>query len=554
MSRLQARKPVFRLVLSHPDFRVEIDGATVETIPTEAPGRDARLAALARRIAAGNGRLVVVLPESEVWRARFAGRTGTARLRAAAEAALGSGDIAVALGPADPNGRGLAAVRRSTLEETHAFLAASGLRVDAIIGGGSFPGFKAAPEFAAGRRPLSMVLPVAFPPAPAAAGIATMAAVLVTLALQPSPPPVVALPAPVAAVSAPLPAVAAAAPRAEDIAAVAPQGPPQVRPRARPADLVVLAARPPALPAPAGEPGLRPVVPVAFAARNLPPEVQAAAAGMGTATATRVAVLLADGSPPVPRQRPREATREAALPTATDAVPAGSAIRPRARPALTAAATRPAALPGAGRAADAPRPRPSAGVSDAALAAAIGAAVADVQTSAPARVAALAPEPRRPVAQPARPATAARAPAAAAPAPARVVATPAPARVVAAPARVVAAPAPTRAVAAPAPARVVAAPAPARAVAAPAPVRTVRAAPAPARTATRSEPARPGSVSLIGVFGKADQRHALLRLGNGSTERVRTGDRVAGVQVAAIGADSVRLAGGGRDTVLRLPE
>lgn len=62
------------------------------------------------------------------------------------------------------------------------------------------------------------------------------------------------------------------------------------------------------------------------------------------------------------------------------------------------------------------------------------------------------------------------------------------------------------------------------------------------------------SVSLIGVFGGEDGRHALLRLPNGSVQRVSAGDSVQGVQVAAVGTDSVRLSGRGRDTLLLLPD
>ena len=115
---------------------------------------------------------------------------------------------------------------------------------------------------------------------------------------------------------------------------------------------------------------------------------------------------------------------------------------------------------------------------------------------------------------------------------------------------------------------------------APAPVRAapvvVERKSAPRRSGSRSSAARPrrktpsaalagaaatervgltrGRVSLIGVFGDASDRHALLLLPNGNVESVRPGDRVQGVQVAAIGGDSVRLRRGGRDTLLRLPD
>jgi hypothetical protein len=94
-----------------------------------------------------------------------------------------------------------------------------------------------------------------------------------------------------------------------------------------------------------------------------------------------------------------------------------------------------------------------------------------------------------------------------------------------------------------------------------APVRAapVRAAPKPKVAAASARPAREQvglqrrELSLVGVFGSGDQRRALVRLSNGRMQKVGPGDRVEGVQVAAVGSDSVRLVGGGRDTMLRLP-
>ena len=60
-------------------------------------------------------------------------------------------------------------------------------------------------------------------------------------------------------------------------------------------------------------------------------------------------------------------------------------------------------------------------------------------------------------------------------------------------------------------------------------------------------------VALVGIFGGADGRHALVQLPNGDTERVRAGDEVQGVQVTAIAADGVRLSARGGDTVLVCP-
>jgi type IV pilus biogenesis protein PilP len=75
----------------------------------------------------------------------------------------------------------------------------------------------------------------------------------------------------------------------------------------------------------------------------------------------------------------------------------------------------------------------------------------------------------------------------------------------------------------------------------------------PRRTTTRTGISR-GNMALIGVFGSEGGRHALVRLPNGAIQRVRAGDSVQGVQVAAVGSDSVRLTGRGRDTLLKLPE
>ena len=63
-----------------------------------------------------------------------------------------------------------------------------------------------------------------------------------------------------------------------------------------------------------------------------------------------------------------------------------------------------------------------------------------------------------------------------------------------------------------------------------------------------------GNVSLIGVFGGADGRHALLRLPNGDIRKVAAGDSVQGVRVAAVGPDTVQLLSRGRNTLLRLPD
>ena len=207
----------------------------------------------------------------------------------------------------------------------------------------------------------------------------------------------------------------------------------------------------------------------------------------------------------------------------------------------------------------------------------------------------LAVPPSRPAAPKAAPALAAAAPATVVPAPAPRAAAPAraakpvakaaakpvvrstPPRVVRGPSpaaipvkTVKAAPAaPTMRVASQAPMRVVAVPTkPAKPVASARPQAKVAALAQPVaprkpaasqRTASRKPAVERsglsrGNVSLLGVFSGDDGRHALLLLPDGSIERVRPGDRVAGGQVAAIDTDTVRLSGSGRDTVLRLPD
>lgn len=97
------------------------------------------------------------------------------------------------------------------------------------------------------------------------------------------------------------------------------------------------------------------------------------------------------------------------------------------------------------------------------------------------------------------------------------------------------------------------------------------AAPAPTPKPQRSAPQLPTSASvakaatidnalpmrqlvLVGVFGRSGNRHALVRLGNGRYVKVVTGDQLEGFQVAAIGANAIRMRRGGRDTVLEIPE
>ena len=97
------------------------------------------------------------------------------------------------------------------------------------------------------------------------------------------------------------------------------------------------------------------------------------------------------------------------------------------------------------------------------------------------------------------------------------------------------------------------------------PARTVQAAAAPARSATPSSPravaaatqrgvAQRGGVTLIGIFGTGAGRHALLKMPNGRVQRVAAGDQVSGMQIAAVGSDSVQVNNRGRATILSLPD
>lgn len=73
-----------------------------------------------------------------------------------------------------------------------------------------------------------------------------------------------------------------------------------------------------------------------------------------------------------------------------------------------------------------------------------------------------------------------------------------------------------------------------------------------ARHATQQ--ARLDRLALIGIFGSETAPGALIRLADGTFQRVVPGDAVAGQTVAAIGEDSVMLARGTRTRALRLPE
>lgn len=92
-------------------------------------------------------------------------------------------------------------------------------------------------------------------------------------------------------------------------------------------------------------------------------------------------------------------------------------------------------------------------------------------------------------------------------------------------------------------------------------VPAVAAAPAPsiptsasvAKQATVPNGINLRKVNLIGVYGTANDRRALVRLANGRYIKVKVGDKVDGGTVAAIGEDQLRYVRSGRNIVLELP-
>lgn len=574
MSRTFKDRPGFRLRFACAAITLDRSDRPGElrVLNPDAPDLLTDLRALAAEIAASRGRLTVELPASEVWRGPVPGlgrlgREKAARDRVAARLGLPPAAVSLRIGGRDAGGATqVAAVATETVAETRRFLAQAGLRAGRITGGGAFPGFAAAPDFAAPARPALRRLG----PASAAAAVAA-ALVLAVLTQAPDRgPAVVAAPLEVE----PGPALAAAS---------APADPAQPRPRPRPADLTRVAVAPepapvaripapqaPRAPGHAREPALLPLVTVAtrnFPVSTLQPRPQAD----GTIRLAELSVARArldDTRIDAPMQRPAAAAApkpaEAAVrialadPTAPAPSSGKPALRPLARPAAAAAepspAPTPAAVPETAAAAPdrtRPQPRPQS-LSSAALSQAISAAVVTASVAGPTTtfatqtastglaaasvVAAGRPEPRR--------FTASRAPA---PAPAKVkVATVRPKPVAAAPQKVARlAPAPAQ------PARVQ--PKQVRVQKAPAKVQPKAVASVSGAAATQTVGFSRNSVSLIGIFGGGDDRHALVRLPGGRMQRVRAGDRLQGARVAAIGKDSLQLSGGGKNAVLTMP-
>lgn len=94
----------------------------------------------------------------------------------------------------------------------------------------------------------------------------------------------------------------------------------------------------------------------------------------------------------------------------------------------------------------------------------------------------------------------------------------------------------------------------------PAVARSSRASPngrttaAVARAATDNNALALGKLALVGVFGTASNRRALVRMPNGRFKKVSVGDRVDGGRVAAIEASQLRYTKGGRTVTLKMPK
>lgn len=607
MSSRHLRRPDFRLHLGYPEvtlLRSDIPGMTRLASPDHPAFAD-DLRRLAAAIEATNGRLTVVLPDREVWRDRRRLRARTpwmrqreARALAARILAVAPGDIALSIGRRGSDGAtALAATRRQTLSEVRHMLAAVGLRPEMIRGAGRFDGFAAPPALGSLRwNPPGRRLPDGLPRAAVAIGglAASIAAIVAILGARPPEPVMSQGPLIHQSVArGPVTLAAEMPPPASIPASTAPLATPTpVAPgvaKAPPPPLRQEAALPVAAPAPGYSintrsldvlttPDGRPVLNL----RELPGARRVNAAvqvGSDPAPAPRPTIAgAADAAPVVARVDTADDTADVALPGPLDA--AGPLARqtpdPRSGAEPVAEMIRRVAIV---ETEDFPRPerRPSAvpGARVASLtpsdAMTVGTLAATVlappaRPDAPIAAAESTARPPEPVARPAsvpapklqRIAATPRPPAAAAPArtPARspiVTAALAPqAKIV----PIVPQPKSAR----PAPVAKVVAVAPARSNVAPKAVaeRTTTARTTTARATTARTAARAGilrtQLSLVGVFGDTDAPHALVRLPSGDIQRVRTGDSVAGLQVAAVTSDGVRMRGGGSETMLRLPD
>ncbi len=74
-----------------------------------------------------------------------------------------------------------------------------------------------------------------------------------------------------------------------------------------------------------------------------------------------------------------------------------------------------------------------------------------------------------------------------------------------------------------------------------------------AKAATEKSRFNKRKMSLVGVFGKPSARRALVRMPSGRYVKVKSGDRLSGWRVSAIGASSVRIQKGSKNQILRMP-
>ncbi|WP_421906947.1 hypothetical protein [Mameliella sp.] len=75
-----------------------------------------------------------------------------------------------------------------------------------------------------------------------------------------------------------------------------------------------------------------------------------------------------------------------------------------------------------------------------------------------------------------------------------------------------------------------------------------------ARAATSTNAINLKKINLIGVYGTADNRRALVRLANGKYQKVKVGDRLDGGRVTAIGEEALRYTKGSRNLTLTMPQ
>ena len=75
-----------------------------------------------------------------------------------------------------------------------------------------------------------------------------------------------------------------------------------------------------------------------------------------------------------------------------------------------------------------------------------------------------------------------------------------------------------------------------------------------AKAATSTNAINLKKINLIGVYGTAENRRALVRLANGKYQKVKVGDRLDGGRVTAIGDEELRYSKGSRNLTLKMPQ